>query len=55
VRILCLSVRSRKLFLGDHIFGICPLLASCLNGAGGTAEGTEDPRMQTGSTSLPVS
>ena len=55
VHILCLSVRSRKLFLGDHIFGICPLLASCLNGAGGTAEGTEDPRMQTGSTPLPVS
>lgn len=31
---------------GDHIFGIAPLLASCLNGAGGTANGYEDPRSQ---------
>jgi len=30
--------------LGDHIFGLLPLLASRLNGAGGTADGTEDPR-----------
>ncbi|KAI0089323.1 beta-lactamase-like protein [Irpex rosettiformis] len=31
---------------GDHIFGLVPLLASRLNGAGGTAEGVEDPRVQ---------
>jgi hypothetical protein len=31
---------------GDHIFGLLPLLASRLNGAGGTAEGVEDPRSQ---------
>jgi hypothetical protein len=31
--------------LGDHIFGLIPLLASCLNGAGGTADGIDDPRM----------
>ncbi|KAG6911238.1 hypothetical protein DXG01_003105 [Tephrocybe rancida] len=29
---------------GDHIFGLIPLLASCLNGAGGTADGADDPR-----------
>ncbi|KAG1806652.1 Metallo-hydrolase oxidoreductase [Suillus plorans] len=29
---------------GDHIFGLLPLLASMLNGAGGTADGVEDPR-----------
>lgn len=55
VHILCFSVCSQKSFLGDHIFGLCPLLASCMNGAGGTAEGTEDSRMQTKSTCLPVS
>jgi ribonuclease Z len=30
--------------VGDHIFGLLPLLASRLNGAGGTAGGVEDPR-----------
>ncbi|KAJ3802047.1 Metallo-hydrolase/oxidoreductase [Lentinula aff. detonsa] len=29
---------------GDHIFGLIPLLAGCLNGAGGNADGMEDPR-----------
>ncbi|KAJ7638993.1 beta-lactamase-like protein [Roridomyces roridus] len=29
---------------GDHIFGLLPLLAGILNGAGGAADGTEDPR-----------
>lgn len=33
-----------SLWLGDHIFGLLPLLASRLNGAGGTADGMEDPR-----------
>ncbi|KAK0453467.1 beta-lactamase-like protein [Armillaria borealis] len=31
---------------GDHIFGLLPLLASCLNGAGGQIEGADDPRTQ---------
>ncbi|KAF5358948.1 hypothetical protein D9758_004740 [Tetrapyrgos nigripes] len=31
---------------GDHIFGLLPVLAGCLNGAGGTAEGVDDPRTQ---------
>lgn len=45
---ICNSDYSRNslTILGDHIFGIAPLLASCLNGAGGTAEGYEDPRSQ---------
>jgi hypothetical protein len=29
---------------GDHIFGLLPLLASRLNGAGGMIDGTLDPR-----------
>ena len=33
-------------FVGDHIFGLLPLMASLLNGAGGTADGIEDPRVQ---------
>jgi hypothetical protein len=33
--------------IGDHIFGLLPLLASMLNGAGGTADGVEDPRIHT--------
>jgi ribonuclease Z len=32
--------------IGDHIFGLIPLLASCLNGAGGTSDGVDDPRTQ---------
>jgi hypothetical protein len=36
------------LYEGDHIFGLLPLLASRLNGAGGTAEGVDDPRRQLG-------
>ena len=32
--------------LGDHIFGLIPLLASCLNGGGGTSDGVDDPRLQ---------
>ena len=31
-------------FLGDHIFGLVPLLASRLNGAGGLVLGQYDPR-----------
>jgi hypothetical protein len=31
---------------GDHIFGLLALMASRLNGAGGTAAGVEDPRTQ---------
>ncbi|KAE9410181.1 Metallo-hydrolase/oxidoreductase [Gymnopus androsaceus JB14] len=31
---------------GDHIFGLIPLLAGCLNGNGGTADGVEDPRTE---------
>ena len=36
----------KYLYSGDHIFGLLPLLASRLNGAGGTVEGVEDPRIQ---------
>ncbi|TDL29931.1 Metallo-hydrolase/oxidoreductase [Rickenella mellea] len=32
---------------GDHIFGLAPLMASCMNGAGGTADGAEDERLKT--------
>lgn len=41
--------------LGDHIFGLLPLLASRLNGAGGTADGIDDPRAQFDLTQQPVS
>ncbi|KAF9464400.1 Metallo-hydrolase/oxidoreductase [Collybia nuda] len=39
---------------GDHIFGLLPLLASRLNGAGGTTDGTDDPRAQLNFTQQPV-
>ena len=32
--------------IGDHIFGLLPLMASIANGAGGTVEDLEDPRAQ---------
>lgn len=32
--------------IGDHIFGLLPLLASRLNGSGGVTGGAEDPRLQ---------
>ncbi|CDO69919.1 hypothetical protein BN946_scf184568.g5 [Trametes cinnabarina] len=32
--------------LGDHIFGLLPVLAGRLNGAGGMIEGIDDPRAQ---------
>uniref|UniRef100_A0A8H7Y188 Uncharacterized protein n=1 Tax=Psilocybe cubensis TaxID=181762 RepID=A0A8H7Y188_PSICU len=35
---------------GDHIFGLIPLMCSLLNGAGGTAEGSEDPRLNVDTT-----
>ena len=31
--------------VGDHIFGLIPLMASLLNGAGGITEGGEDLRL----------
>lgn len=44
--------RISKVFLththGDHIFGLAPLMAAVLNGAGGTAPGVEDERVSAG-------
>jgi len=34
-------------YIGDHIFGLLPLMASRLNGAGGMVDGVEDPRAHT--------
>lgn len=31
--------------IGDHIFGIGPLIAACLNGAGGMIDGVPDSRL----------
>ena len=42
-RMSCIHILTER--LGDHIFGILPLLASRLNGAGGIVEG-EDSRAE---------
>ncbi|EJD48373.1 Metallo-hydrolase/oxidoreductase [Auricularia subglabra TFB-10046 SS5] len=49
--------RISKVFLththGDHIFGLAPLMAAVLNGAGGTAGGVEDERVSAGAGAPP--
>ena len=41
-----LELTTKGHLAGDHIFGLLPLMASLLNGAGGTVDGIEDPRLQ---------
>lgn len=33
-------------WIGDHIFGIGPLICGLMNGAGGLIDGHEDPRLK---------
>lgn len=44
-----------EIFTGDHIFGIGPLIAACLNGAGGMVEGVADPRLNAQPDNIAVS
>ena len=46
VSVACVDTTEDTLgfFTGDHIFGIGPLLAGCLNGLGGMIEGVDDKR-----------
>jgi ribonuclease Z len=42
---LCFKGLAEGIGIGDHIFGILPLLAGMLNGHGGTVD-AEDPRLR---------